>query len=733
MIKERYAKLRKCRETLDRLIRGEQEPIQHQSICSYCEQKGSSEISGARNPDISHWFTKYDELYKDGWTLTFVGCCHDMKISCECKYPISSCYTTACSTSSCNCNTDMHHKLSLTSRQNGHEDTLDDVTAFTTRFNVTALVPSLQRAYVDLWDTIELSFLGYYDAENDTRFRNLHPVPSIMRAVRTTVRTSVLPELAEYLYFMVGFKPLARGGLISGRRGRDRGVMGPILMRNTSTTCAYVNTSTTIEEIDRLRNTANTMSAWKLASILRERGVRVLCCSICDCIDLVGDDDEDVTDNNEERLDGERGSYRGGSRSPFLREFQKRIGGSQAWITPCQCQELVHRQCLERKLKLIPKYEPWERLKLIGADFWRIGLRVQNILCHPFSKENGHSAQFAQGDPLLSISVRQRTTNHEHAAAPRVWISYDSTMPVRNRPRGNEVEQENATIAVDDLGQFTSLDASCKTCGGRYLRSVRLPRSKAEVIAASLSDPLSVVRALSTLIHFLFTCAFLAACEGMCPEETCKSHRTLLTTPCGVLKWPTTGLNGLALAMWQLQQCCMLHIFFSRRFAAIIDRLWMGPISLFYCRLYFYFVVTSLILTVSFIPVVSRNLRYHILEPLMGSWLLEILQPVGDAIALANLFQYAIGSTTVICIFWRTQYRIFTVANGKEAAANLRRWQDSTRHLPHHAAIGMLGARRAGGGVAANNNPPVPLIQRIDGVGPGDINAASHPMYHGPW
>ena len=531
MINERVAKLRQCREILECLLKG-QGP-NNQQIGLYYQQEGSSTSSGGvRYEEINHWLAKYGELYKDGWTLTFVGCCHDIKFSCECKHSPSSC-SMVCPKSGCN------------------EDSgsLDDGTAFT-RFNVPALVPSVQRAYVDLWDTIELSFLGYYDAERETRTRNLHPVPSSMRTVRTS---DMLLELAEYLFFVVGFKPLAKGGLVSRRRGRDGGVMGPMLSRNnTSTTCTSMNTATTIEEIDSLRN----MSAWKLASLLRERGVGCLRCSICDCIDLVGDDIEEDT-INEERNDGERGSHnQGGRRSPFLREFQKRVGGSQAWITPCQCPELVHRECLERKLKLIPKYEPWERLKVIRADFWRMGSRVYDVLCHPFSKEKRHAAQSAQGDQLfesLTNSVAPRTINREDAA-PRVWISYDSTIPQRRRPEDNELGRENATIAIDELGQFTSPDASCEMCGGRYLRSVRLPRSKAEVVAASLSDPLSVVRALSTLIHFILKCAFLAAIEGMCSDESCESHRTLLTTTWGSLRWPTTGLNGLALVMWTLQQ-----------------------------------------------------------------------------------------------------------------------------------------------------------------------------------
>lgn len=518
--RERLTKLRKCREILECLL--DQGP------------------NGVRHAEIQHWLAKYGELYKDGWTMTFVGCCHDINISCKCKDSTSLC-AMQCSKSGSNLHTN-----------NVHDDSLDDGTAFTTRFNVPALVPSIQRAYVDLWDTVELSFLGYYDTERETRTRNLHPVPSIM----STVRASVLPELAEYLYFVIGLKPLVRGGLVSRRRrGSDFGVMGPMMSRNKSTT---MSTPTTSEDINSLRNTATTMSAWKLASILRERGVGCLRCSICDCIDLVGDEiEDDFVDNvSEERNNNERGSPVRGRRTPFLREFQKKVGGSQAWITPCRCPELVHQQCLEKKLGLVPKYELWERLKVIGAGYWQMGSRVRDVFCNAFSKD-GHSTQSAQYNHIyepLSNSLAPRSATNPSDVAPRVWMSYDSTIPRRRRPEDNELVRENATIAVDELGQFTSPHASCERCGCRYLRTVRLPRSKAEVVTASLADPLSVVRALSTFIHFILKCFILAAIEGVCSAESCESHRTLLTTSWGSLKWPTTGLNGVALVMWQLQQ-----------------------------------------------------------------------------------------------------------------------------------------------------------------------------------
>ena len=131
---------------------------------------------------------------------------------------------------------------------------------------------------------------------------------------------------------------------------------------------------------------------------------------------------------------------------------------------------------------------------------------------------------------------------------------------------------------------------------------------------------------------------------------------------------------------------------------------------------------------------VSRTLRIHILEKFFSPWMLSILQPVWDTVALANLFQYAVVSTTVVCIFWRTHYRIFTVADGKDAEATLQhraelarivqvaRERDNARQ--EHAAVHRVAE------AALMNAPP---MHRIVGVGAGDDNAANHPMYHGPW
>jgi len=381
------------------------------------------------------------------------------------------------------------------------------------------------------------------------------------------------------------------------------------------------------------------------------------------------------TGTEEESTRNQRG------RSPFLRNFQKQIGVGNTWMTPCNCPELVHRRCLEEKLKLVPKYEPFEKLKIHLNRVWSILVNSSRRKTH---------------DPTTSAHE-----SNIYTIAPRVWISYDNTIPIRHGQA-----EEDSVVAIDHLGRFCSPVASCQTCGCRYVRTVRLPRNKWEVLVSSLSDPTSLIRAASTFAHFLLVSLFIAACEGICPADECTTHRSILTTSIGVLKWPTTGLNGVALAFWQLQQTLMLHIFFSPRFANIVDRLWLGPISMFYCRLYFYFIVTSALLSASYIPMVSRTIRRNVLDIFISNWLLGVLQPVWNVVALVNLFQYAIVSTTVICIFWRTHYRIFTVADGKESAVILQRRRELLRNRE--------------GEVRREVN-----INRFD--------PAHHPIYHGPW
>ncbi|KAL7545374.1 hypothetical protein ACHAWF_010943 [Thalassiosira exigua] len=834
--KERTARLREARKALMDCVSCPRDHSRRRGLGGAfpCEGEGKPTAVDQHGTLINAKaaFDHYARCYRDGWELTFVGCCHDHRGFCD---------KCICGDENETPSRDEGKETIFRSQSKSHlqsdsparsgtncqkcissSDSNDDMTALTTEFNVTALVPSVQRLYEDLWDNIELALLGYYDAEEAERTGNQpthhsqFPVPAIMRILRT----SVLPDLAAYLYFVIGFKPLAVRGVEEAAarslRRRDGGIMGPMLSRglaavrresesmephpsgnsarqsgdtNARPSLKYSevgfaetarssrprrgSTATTLEEINSLRNAATTMSAWKLACILRDQGVGCLRCAICDKIDLLGEyvdcDDTPVMEHEGQwREEGEGGDGHGGQaagavdapmrshhrpgagtggrRSPFLREFQRRVGGGDAWVTPCKCPEPVHRQCLEHKLGLIPKYGPWEHLKhffhrtfsRLGHPFFRNGSRKDGAwkAKREYSRATNHVFE-------LPSSLTDHNTIKE-TIAPRVWISYDNSVPVRrqghHRPGMRDNEEESSIIAVDAMGRYRSHAARCEMCGCQFLRTVRLPRSKWEVVAASLSDPMSVMRATSTIIHFVLACAFLAACEGMCSDASCNSHRVLLNTSIGVMKWPTTGLNGFALAWWQLQQCCMLHIFFSRRFSAIVDRLWMGPISLFYCRLYFYFIVTSALLTASYIPMVSRTIRANIIEPFISPWILELLQPVADLVALANLAQYAVVSTTVICIFWRTNFRIYTVADGKEDATTLRRREELARNIQGDADQRRdarqninIGAQDAG----EQNADPLAInairMQRIVGVGAGDNDAANHPIYHGPW
>ncbi len=806
--KEWVDNVRKSRLALVKLIRLNMElRQQHRTTLYWDDSERKMLLSGDKLmlpsiANINAAFSKYNECYRNGWEFTFVGCCHDKELDVRRTghLPSRPCCDAVCTNSDDETRSESHHGNYVVGKGGAVEPPshppqprllnncgclVEEPCAITTKFDITALVPSMKRLCVDLWDTIELSLLGYYDAADDEEetigtqiIHDRYPVPAIMHILRT----SVLPDLFEYLYFMVGFKPLAMKRTAinistSRRRRRGGGVLGPMLSRrffgghhtgskrpqqqlrqfhvdtvaSLSSAFSYLisrpsfghawrgiassqefamNSSfaqvqgsiTTFDDIKSLSDAACNMPAWKLACFLRQRGVGCLRCEICNCIDLTGDDLEGYSYNGsaesgklvgqidsgsvDERDDGPRcNSFRihpeANERSTLLQDFRMKIGGGGAWITPCQCRDPVHRQCLERKLNLTTKYEPWERLKLC---FGR--------LC------------------TFLTRAKEDQTNETYSIAPNVWISYDNTIPVglgwRHQTDNSNIEE---VVAVDDTGRFRSPHASCDRCGGRFVRTVRLPRSRWEVLAASLSDPISLMRAVSTLIHFVLACAFLAACEGMCSDASCSSHRILLTTPLGELKWPTTGLNGLALAWWQLQQCCMLHIFFSRRFGAIVDRLWMGPISLLYFRLYFYFIATSALLTASYIPMVSRTIRINCLESWVAPWVLELLQPVGDAVALANLMQYAFVSTTVICIFWRTNYRMYTVADGKEAAANMRRRADIAPDLPGVDNPERIERQRH---VANNVDLELHPWHRI--WGDDDmVNAANHPIYHGPW
>lgn len=431
-----------------------------------------------------------------------------------------------------------------------------------TQFYASALIPSLRKAYGELWGGIELSILGYHDAtlDQDDWSTRIHPGSA-----------GVLWSLVHILYLLVTpFRELINSSFPT------RGEKQIFLTNHTSRL---------------LRNGGNNICSWKLAMLLEESGVDCFQCHLCGKLDVGGNGD--------------------------------------SWIAPCRCQALVHRKCLEEKLGLKQKLYIFEVLKEL----------------------------ILRGDKL-SKSNQMFETNE---IAPQIWVSYD----LRSIPT-NETDAQsgalNHPISVDGLNRFISPNARCHKCGEIYERSVRLPRSISEVLFASLSDPLALFRAISTFAHFLLCIFCIAFIEGRCNDLTC-GDQIILSDRWIPLHWPGRTWKGLALAWWQLQQSCMLHILCSRRFSAVVDLLWRNAISTFYIRLYIYFVATSIVLALSFLPAASRMFRRNIVSQILSDDSIASLSPIWDIIAIGNLVHYFISSMTVIAIFWRTNYRIYTIAN----------------------------------------------------------------------
>lgn len=452
-----------------------------------------------------------------------------------------------------------------------------------TQFNVSALVPSLMRAYGNLWDRIELSMLGYNDIVLDEReIRHVHVHSNQMNnGWDLNIITSGLAIISKVVNLL--FEPfLQYATFFSGKAQEKKDFPRHYAMR--------------LRHID-----LNSMCAWKLACLLRENGVDCLRCRLCDKIDVMN------------------------------KHSSLKIGKEGAWMTPCRCCEPVHRKCLEERLDLKQKLHTWER-----AMSW----------CQ------------------ITTDGQNGSIPSEQLLAPKMWVSYDSPTTV------HESRNQFHPACVNHTNQFMSPNAKCMSCGETYERDLRLPRNISEVVFSSLSDPLAIARAFSTFSHFLLCVFCIATIEAKCDHKTCENN-VIFWDRWIPLSWPLNRTwKAMALAWWQLQQCCMLHILFSPRFVAIVDQLWAHSISIFYVRLYIYFVLTSFVLAISFLPLASRMFHDRIVTSLLKEEYIYLLSPVWDFVAVANLINYAISSTTVIVIFWRTNYRVYTVANRVKHADN---------------------------------------------------------------
>lgn len=435
-----------------------------------------------------------------------------------------------------------------------------------TQFHVNALMPPLKRAYGELWERIELSMLGYGDVTSSSGY--------------------VIAAQQE-LQPIGGWNMITSGLTVSSKVARL--LFEPFFRK--------------VDEKRVLpKRHAMKLCPWKVACLLKERGVDCSRCRLCDKIDV---------------------------------SSKVELG---AWITPCKCCEPVHRKCLEDQLHLHQKFSIWVP--------WR-----------------------------SSSNVR------------KMWVSYDApSVIVLDRASHHPAR-------VDGSNQFITPKAKCNQCGETYQRSLRLPRSVQEVLFSSLSDPLAIARAFSTFAHFVLSILCIASVEAKCKHESCDNNLSL-SEHWIHLQWSHRKWKLIACAWWQLQQSCMLHILFSPRFVAIVDQLWARSVSIFYVKLYIYFVLTSIFLAISFIPIVTRFCRDNVAALILSDEHLDMLSPVFDILTICNLLNYAVSSTTVIAIFWRTNYRVYTISN----------WMGHT--------------------TTDNSRERVEIIPNI---------LSDHPIYHGNW
>jgi hypothetical protein len=328
----------------------------------------------------------------------------------------------------------------------------------TTQFNMSSLLPSIYKVYSYLWDTIELAMLGYYGT------------------VDSYSASGMISAGMDYVLFLITLNPLLSWKSLWNAKSNT----------NTNTTTTTNNNNSSNDNHKFLLRIPYSISPWKLACILKERGVPCIQCRLCNQIDVLG----------------------GTATSSTPRAAT--TSTSTTWIRPCLCPDLVHRECLER----------------------HIGLAVDTL--------------------------HWRT--HD-----RRWITYDETQA--------PIFSVAGIAAVNDHNEFThNPKAFCHHCGTTYSRSVRLPYNAKEVLLVSLVDPLSLLRAFSTFIHFLLACFLVSAVEAL-SDPSDQSVVLCNLSPYLLLKWPrTNSWASWALAWWQLQRCCLLHIFFSPRFAAVVDR-----------------------------------------------------------------------------------------------------------------------------------------------------------------
>lgn len=163
-----------------------------------------------------------------------------------------------------------------------------------------------------------------------------------------------------------------------------------------------------------------------------------------------------------------------------------------------------------------------------------------------------------------------------------------------------------------------TLALSCHVCGDAYNIGVRLPLTVVELSQLTLNDPFAMSR--------------IGKCLFIWIALVCLSS---IISPVSVI-----------FDIWLLEQVVLLDIFFSDRFLCTVRHLWRGPIFVFYCQLYLYFVMACAFICIAYSPITAKFVHIPV-----------IIMPL----AALNWIIYVIIGSIVTIIWWKTNYRIVTV------------------------------------------------------------------------
>jgi len=278
----------------------------------------------------------------------------------------------------------------------------------------------------------------------------------------------------------------------------------------------------------------------------------------------------------------------------------------RTWVVPCLCPALVHRRCLEAHVA---------------------AAQLQPSLSKTTSSSTSTSSS-------SSIPTTDEQQPPQQAAAPaqrRKWISYDTAL---------------LPTAAQDLKEEKESLGPCPRCGSFYVPGFRLP-TVGELLSVTWQDDLAWKRAGDCILMWLMGVAIVALSEALYQGKG------------ELLAWPEEG--GQVLFWWILQYVISLNIFLSPRFARVVDLLWLGPIFRFYAKLYLYFLMATFGMLCFFSPLPRRVLGVCFAEVVgVPAWMV-LVGGWGNFAVLATI------TSIVIFLFWKTNYRIPTIADLREA------------------------------------------------------------------